>query len=82
MTIIMGKGCLEAIYGLMGWKGLNTLQWELDKASCSNNIKDMSIFYCPLLLQGLPQEVAQTFLPVLTSCTEKLVGFLTFLMQI
>ena len=22
MAIIMGKGCLEAIYGLMGWKGL------------------------------------------------------------
>ena len=25
MAIIMGKGCLEAIYGLMGWKGLRTL---------------------------------------------------------
>ena len=24
MAIIMGKGCLEAIYGLMGWKGLIT----------------------------------------------------------
>ena len=24
MAIIMGKGCLEAIYGLMGWKGLKT----------------------------------------------------------
>ena len=22
MAIIIGKGCLEAIYGLMGWKGL------------------------------------------------------------
>ena len=22
MAIIMGKGCIEAIYGLMGWKGL------------------------------------------------------------
>ena len=22
MAIIMGKGCLEAIYGLMGWKGV------------------------------------------------------------
>ena len=22
MAIIMAKGCLEAIYGLMGWKGL------------------------------------------------------------
>ena len=21
MAIIMGKGCIEAIYGLMGWKG-------------------------------------------------------------
>ena len=25
MTIIMGKGCIEAIYGLMGWKGLKTV---------------------------------------------------------
>ena len=24
MAIIMGKGCIEAIYGLMGWKGLST----------------------------------------------------------
>ena len=23
MAIIMGKGCIEAIYGLMGWKGLS-----------------------------------------------------------
>ena len=23
MAIIMGKDCIEAIYGLMGWKGLN-----------------------------------------------------------
>ena len=23
IAIIMGKGCIEAIYGLMGWKGLN-----------------------------------------------------------
>ena len=22
MVIIMGKDCIEAIYGLMGWKGL------------------------------------------------------------
>ena len=22
MAIIMGKSCIEAIYGLMGWKGL------------------------------------------------------------
>ena len=21
MAIVMGKGCIEAIYGLMGWKG-------------------------------------------------------------
>ena len=25
MAIIMGKGCLEAIYGLMGWKGLKSV---------------------------------------------------------
>ena len=24
MAIIMGKGCNEAIYGLMGWKGSNS----------------------------------------------------------
>ena len=23
MAIIMGKGCIEAIYGLMGWKGFD-----------------------------------------------------------
>ena len=26
MAIIMGKGCMEAIYGLMGWKGLKKLR--------------------------------------------------------
>ena len=25
MAIIMGKGCIEAIYGLMGWKGLSMI---------------------------------------------------------
>ena len=25
MAIIMGKGCLEAIYGLMGWKGVKLI---------------------------------------------------------
>ena len=28
MAIIMGKGCLEALYGLMGWKGLGQLKCE------------------------------------------------------
>ena len=23
MAIIIGKGCIEAIYGLIGWKGLS-----------------------------------------------------------
>ena len=26
MAIIMSKGCIEAIYGLMGWKGLTVAQ--------------------------------------------------------
>ena len=29
MAIIMGKGCLEAIYGLMGWKGLTFLNLHI-----------------------------------------------------
>ena len=31
MAIIMGKGCLEAIYGLMGWKGLKDIFSTLTK---------------------------------------------------
>ena len=33
MAIIMGKGCLEAIYGLMGWKGLtfDRVTWQFLK---------------------------------------------------
>ena len=27
MAIIMSKGCLEAIYGLMGWKGLRRIEY-------------------------------------------------------
>ena len=30
MAIIMAKGCLEAIYGLMGWKGL-MLNWNYNR---------------------------------------------------
>ena len=30
MAIIMGKGCIEVIYGLMGWKGLLGLTSRLN----------------------------------------------------
>ena len=35
MAIIMGKGCLEAIYGLMGWKGLRLRMLKLNSSLLS-----------------------------------------------
>ena len=29
MVIIMGKGCIEAIYGLMGWKGILVISMQI-----------------------------------------------------
>ena len=49
----------------LGSIGLNTLQWELDKATCSNNIKDMSIFYCPPFIARTPTGSSSN----LPSCT-------------
>ena len=49
MAIIMGKGCIEAIYGLMGWKGLkknryveavtiekSIIMWHISKVLMNN----------------------------------------------
>ena len=32
MAIIMGKDCIEAIYGLMGWKGLKHVSNDFRKS--------------------------------------------------
>ena len=46
MAIIMGKSCLEAIYGLMGWKGLSfqldTPHSKIKPLKDSNNVWKVS----------------------------------------
>ena len=37
MAIIMRKGCIEAIYGIMGWKGLKIIIWY-------ENLSDTSLY--------------------------------------
>ena len=50
-------------------------KWKNIKLSLLNSSKTEPSYIAPLVLPGLSQEVAQTLLPVLTSCTAKLVVF-------
>ena len=50
----MGKGCLEAIYGLMGWKGLrNNLSLSLTcpKSQMATSLEDSRASFLDLNLQ-------------------------------
>ena len=58
MAIIMGKGCMEAIYGLMGWKGLTSQVQRLvnpniySGSEFESSEKRISWITITILLQG------------------------------
>ena len=59
MAIIMGKGCLEAIYGLMGWKGLNiqSLNFHIRSSEVGSKSHLNTIFFFVKFLTKMEWDV-------------------------